>query len=776
MEDGIIVTNLQTKNKILKELREIHNYTFLTINEFYRQFYGYFKPKTLLFLRERYGFSFPLGRELLRYLPFVSNKTVTNTSKLRDLLTIKQLLIEKGYFVKNRLFRERLKRYPVTFINPIVTTEFETLLKDLKPITPINIENTNLNYNHQEYYEFLDAEEEIYFVFADIKERLTKVTPNQIYLVNADESLYPLLKRMAASFKVSINLPETMTIIAEKKVSLFLELLQANLPIEQIFLELDCDWLEEFVVEIINKYELDLNKLSSYYDFYLDIFRNHKYEAIKYDQAINLAKIDDSFTADDYVYLLNFNSDFPKQKQNDDYLNDNEKELLGLTGTVAENKLRLKNVEKGLRSIKNLMICYPQRNGKNEQQVSQLVTQLNLKKRSNLPRKLGISPVEDNLYLASLMDNYNLYGVEHQDLLKYDLYNLSYQTYDSSFKCFSEDFLIKHPLSKDINMSYTSVKLFYGCPFYYYLDRVLGLIKFEETLATNIGSYAHKLLEESYSENFELLEAMQKNKEKLTKKEQFFASLMDEVVEELINFNQEFESKMALDGVWLERKFNVNLPNINFYGFIDKIRYKLVDNILYLAIYDYKTGGDQIDLSNIKDGQNLQLPLYLYLVNNDEEFKKYDIKVLGLYLQKVNVTLLDASKDKAETRREGFKLIGYSTKDKTNLALLDPGFMKSEYIKGMAVKKDGDFYSYSKIYNQKQLDKILEIVPELLINLREAIRSFAFPIAPVKIDGKNSSCLFCPYKRICFKREDMYREIEKDPFINLGGEIDGLDS
>lgn len=72
----------------------------------------------------------------------------------------------------------------------------------------------------------------------------------------------------------------------------------------------------------------------------------------------------------------------------------------------------------------------------------------------------------------------------------------------------------------------------------------------------------------------------------------------------------------------LEGNIEVKVDELfTFNGRIDKMLYKLDGDNAYIAIIDYKTGGDKPSLNNLEDGLNLQLPSYIYLASNMDEFK-----------------------------------------------------------------------------------------------------------------------------------------------------------
>ena len=98
---------------------------------------------------------------------------------------------------------------------------------------------------------------------------------------------------------------------------------------------------------------------------------------------------------------------------------------------------------------------------------------------------------------------------------------------------------------------------------------------------------------------------------------------------------------------FIEKEIKIEKGNnlsITFKGFVDKIIYKEEQGKKIAVLIDYKTGNTDIDLGYIKYGIKLQLPVYLYLVN--EELK--DVSFAGFYLQKL------INKDNKDLKLEGY--------------------------------------------------------------------------------------------------------------------------
>ena len=99
---------------------------------------------------------------------------------------------------------------------------------------------------------------------------------------------------------------------------------------------------------------------------------------------------------------------------------------------------------------------------------------------------------------------------------------------------------------------------------------------------------------------------------KFTKKEEFFLNKYKECIKELLDEVVLERDYSSFDNAMYEEKITINYDNnISFVGIIDKILYYIKDDITYISLIDYKTGNDNISLSLLKYGLEIQLPIYL---------------------------------------------------------------------------------------------------------------------------------------------------------------------
>ena len=128
-----------------------------------------------------------------------------------------------------------------------------------------------------------------------------------------------------------------------------------------------------------------------------------------------------------------------------------------------------------------------------------------------------------------------------------------------------------------------------------------------------------------------------------------------------------------------------------------------------------------------------------------------------------------------DSKKSALKLQGYSNSNPRILEAVDKTYEESTIIKSLKMSK-GKFYSYSKVLDDNQIAKMIEIVEKKIAEAVQNILAGNFQIDPKEIDGKNVGCKFCKYSDICFLKNENIVKLEKrkkEEF--LGGEEDGLD-
>ena len=511
------------------------------------------------------------------------------------------------------------------------------------------------------------------------------------------------------------------------------------------------------IINILNKYiEFNINDIKEEIKYELE---NTKISSEKYENTIKIKNLFDYVERDEYIFLLNFNNpSIPKISLDTDYITDNIKYLVGLDKIEIVNKLSKENTLNYLSNINNLIISYKDSSSFNKYYPSILLDDMN-KEIHEYYRSYNYSDMANKLLYTKYLDNYLKYGIKNNDLdLLYTNYdNNNYLDYDNKFSGINKDQLIKY-LDNSLTLSYSSIDNYYKCAFKYYLSNILKIDLYEETFMTIIGSLFHEVLRHMNDDDFDFdreYNGFLENRE-FTNKELFYLDKLKDDLKYVIEVIKKHLFLTGFTNMLYEEKIDIKLmdsPYVHFKGFVDKIMYKEKNGETLVSIIDYKTGNPDIKIKNLEFGLSMQLPIYLYLVNNSDKLK--NIKFTGFYLQHIlSNTLTKGKKSLLEEKYDKMKLVGYSTNVMERLSIFDSTYENSEMIYGMKLTKDGNFARYANTLSDSEIESIIKLTKEKIMEAVKNILEGKFSINPKILDGENVSCKFCKFNDICYKREE----------------------
>ncbi len=764
--EGYLICNTEIKEKILKEKKDFKNYIFLSKEELLEKLTFHISKKAYFKVMKKYGFSYAFTKECLQKLYYIEDQKYHDV-KLDSLVSIYHYLKQESLLEHDPLFPIRLKQYPVTFIDFASSKEIDFLKRKIEPITSVYETTYHQGEIVPTVYDFKTIKEECVYVFTEIKKLLLAgISLNQIVIFNADEQYQFLFHRLAKSFGISLEIPPVKNISNAPYIKEFLTYCDQKDDFTQILSLMDSqnEWYIP-LVRLLNDYGLIEEKPTACKDFLLQIFQTMTYPKRKYVEAVRLFNHLVPLSAHEYGFFVGFQlGSAPMIQQEAGFLNDAILTKLGCSTSYELNQQAQEKLINVITNTKHLTITFKHWLGTDQYFPSVIIQKLQLP--IVQPKiEYGYAPLEDILRLTSEYDDYLKYGELTADLQKYGLNEIPYRQYQHHYQGMDQALLNQRFMQHPLKLAYSSVKLYFACPFSFFADRILGLNEFEPQMAARMGTFSHAVLEDSYNEDFNFDASVTTHKIENCEdaKDEFFFDQMVSVLRNLIAFNQEYEAKNQLKNVRREEHIVITKENYIFEGYIDKLMYRIDKDHVYAAIIDYKTGKDVVSLDNIEDGFHLQLPSYMYLLSQYEPFKGLKLHIIGIYLQKVNIVLFDKKSDIASQMNKKFRLEGYTVQDIALIRLLDPYFEQSTYIKSMGMGKDG-FRSYAKVYPPKRQDEMIKMVENLLDNASKGIHDGVFPIAPKLINGKNESCQFCKYKDLCFMDYKDLVELEYKPF------------
>ena len=703
-----------------------------------------------------------------------------DSDKLNLLLSIKKELFENGLLEINPIFLDYLSNVSIIlygyetvdpfYINIFSKYDFKIVDSDVLP-------------KKLTAYYFDSIEDEISFVCHDIKEKLDRgININDIKLITpSDEYIDPLKRIFIDWSNIPLDIPNKISLYNLPIGKKILECVKNNKSFVEI-LEIISDSLDNDIKNLI------INLFNSYVE--LDSEVKDLYEMIYYDLKntfINSKSLLDSIKMvsfgevleSDYVYLLGFNKEnYPKIYKDEDFLNDSEKEKLGLFTSNQNNINSVLELKKNIYSINNLIITYKNKDAFNTYNPSILLEEgFDIIKNPEISYTL--SNKLNRITLTREYDKFYKYGIHSDvlDKLNYVYKDLEYRTYDNQFTGLNSDLLIDN-LKKPYILSYSSIDDYFRCGFKYYVGHILKIKEEDiDEFYMQIGNIFHYVLSVCFKSDFDFDKSwdIEASKYEFNKSKLIFLDKLKEELKYDISILKKHALLSSFDNAYYEKNFSISIDNtkgisLEFKGIVDKILYREYGNKTLVSIIDYKTGHLPTELNNIIYGIGMQLPIYLYFVKRSSLFP--NLEIVGFYLQKIinKEIKRDAKKDVSVLKENALKLVGYSTDNEEYLEKFDISYSDSEMIQGLKKKKEG-FYAYSKILNDKQIDKMDKIVSDKIIEASENILDANFKVNPKRIGKDNLGCEYCSYRDICFKKEEDFIELEKHKNLDfLGGE------
>ncbi len=747
----IIPNNL--KNKLLKEIsqnKKLINIKMMTKEEFIQNYYGKIKPEATYFLMKEFHLNFSVAQKYLKNI-FINHPKI---KKYYDYLMANNLI------EKNPLFNPK----NITIIGYPDLEPY--LLNELKKYN-LNITEETKNDYLPKVYEFSTMQDEIAYVATQIAENLKTKSPSEIFITGLTNDYIPELKRIFSLYKIPLNINNKISIYSTSAVQTFLKNLTENKDLNIALEKTPNGEVKNKIIDLLNRYNLPVDE--TYLTIIKEKLKKLTIPAKKYDNAVNVISLNEINDKDKIYYILGFNQELiPKIYKDDDLIADDEKPQYNLLTSTKKNIIQKKVTERLIKSSPNITITYKLKDTFSTYYPSSLISELNLEVIKNPDIKYIYSNLFNKLTLSKYLDDYLNYNQKDKnlDILWSNYSNIDYGTYDNKYHQINKENLMTY-LQNKLTLSYTSLNNYSLCPFKYYANNILKLDPYEETFPILIGNLFHYCLSHLYDENFNLETEYRKylKDKELSPKEKFYLKRLYKVLEKDIEIIKREETHTTYNKHLTEKKLTISKsqnPEINFTGIIDKVSY----NENHAIITDYKTGSVTATLDNLNYSLNMQLPIYLYLIKNSN----LGYNVMGIYLQKLlNTPTLDSENPDKEIA-DNLKLSGYTVNDEDIIQEIDDTYENSELIKGLKKTKNG-FSSYSKLLNYEDFDKIYQITEDNINKTIKNILEGNFEIKPKRIDNENISCKNCPFKDLCFFKEEDIKNLKNTKITEiLGGE------
>lgn len=778
----LVVVNDINKKRVIKEQTlhsKLHQKKVMGYRELIKKLYFEYDGEATLYIMDNYHVSKEIADIYLSNLYYIKDND-TSIPKINLLQQIKRELDEHKLLKKSPLWIEQLKEWKVVF-DHISNQDyfFSEIVEKCKRITEVEVKNSWNKEN--EFYEITECatpKDEVIFVCSKICHLLESGIPiNRIYLTNLTESHRENFEIYKDIFHLPIQTRNNEALISTVISSSFLQNIDMELK-ENINL-LSEKFTKEAEQEQINQIINICNKYSGIKDekgkkiLILEDLKSEKIEKEELTESIQEIDYLKEIVEDDaYVFVLGVNEGtFPHLQKDENFLSDVERKILKMNLTNEINQMIKKEYIQKLKAFSNTFLSFAKRDGKMDLYPASLLEEIPCQIQKLKEKDFSVSHQYNKLFYATKLDELRKYGNQDQNLKKLagTYKNLPYMKYNNQFKpfCFPKNFLAKKRLS------YSSLDVYFHCAFRFYLDNVLHLNCYEDTFDKKIGVLFHQILRESYLKNFNFETSWQENMRKISirnMKELFFLNKLKEDIYRVVETLKEYEKSVSLQ-VLTEQEIIMPVekyPDYTLVGILDKVYFLKEQENTLIAIVDYKTGNANLNLDSILYGINMQIPIYLLLL---EKLPLSNIKPIGIYLQKVLPSIPEQDKihTEEELKKKMLKLQGFSIKEENRLIKFDPTYENSKWISGMKTSSKG-FYPYAKVWNENDFKKISLITQRKIEEAIEEIEKGNYQINPKRIGMELVGCAYCTYKDICYRTEKDIQNLKEQKLNNvLGG-------
>ncbi len=412
-----------------------------------------------------------------------------------------------------------------------------------------------------------------------------------------------------------------------------------------------------------------------------------------------------------------------------------------------------------------------------------------------MPEKTS-SPKEALLYLAGKIrtgwddEDRRIFGwlLQNPEWSEKAKIMVSYSDYKNHSKPISKE-NAKKLFGEELTIGVSGIEKFSACPFAYFMQYTLSAKERQKAsfAANSAGSFLHNFVDDFSnriaSENISWKDLTEETTDALT--DEIFNDFilrtnkyalenspscvaiftrLKAVVKKCIMHISEHMKKGEFEPLGYEISFSdkgrmkplcITLPTgqkIKLTGRIDRADILKTENGSFIRIIDYKSGKKEFNLSDVANGLNLQLAIYLTaLCENEIEDAPAPVKPAAILYYRLTDPVIAAElsdgEDKVkESKLKELKMKGVLLDNKEVVRAMDKTMEKSSDI--LPVRENASGELGGSLLTEKQFEYMSEHVKYLAGQLSENLLKGRTDISPYKTKD-TSACQYCAYKTAC---------------------------
>lgn len=218
----------------------------------------------------------------------------------------------------------------------------------------------------------------------------------------------------------------------------------------------------------------------------------------------------------------------------------------------------------------------------------------------------------------------------------------------------------------------------------------------------------------------------------------------------------DFELSIGFDGEIPPYELKTANGKISISGAIDRVDKAVINGKNYIRIVDYKSSGKDFKLSDVLQGLNMQMFVYLFALWQNGDKKYGEITPAGVLYYPANSPLISAERgtEKEDIEKEKLKkchMQGIVLNDCDVVLAMDKSagglYIPAEFDKNGAMK--------GSLIKLSQLEKLKEKADRILCEMADSLHSGEISATPVYGASYKHVCDYCDYKSVCSYESDI---------------------
>lgn len=758
---NILISPYNLHSKILKTLRKedpFFDVKIVTKEEILGQIYGKIDRKFVLDLMNNHNLTYQASREILSYIPYVSSSETPHLELINQIKKDVEV-------IKNEYINKAFENSQITVIG---YSKFDKELNNA--LSALGLKAKYLNE--------IDKQERIVTTYENIEDeaygilnKIAKLINNgedisNIYIFSRSEEHNFFFKKYSKSFGFAVNFDFTEEYSSLESSKIFINNLRDGLSIKEAYENVSNLYQEVEEVEVLKRFlEEEIQQLprNQMLDYIVGELKTIKLHSKKFDKAVNIVS-SPVYGENMHIFMVGFNQGtIPTSFKDNTYLNDQEKNIIGLNTTMDKFMMDEDLITQFIYSKNHINISRCKHTRTQNFFPSYLMAKLGFKSvNAKFDQEIfSIDMVE--YYAGKYKDLYSFYRETSPEYFGFkNLAKVPYFAYDNSFT--GADVIKKN---QDQIYAYSNVKTYNECPFKYYLNRVLRIDPFETNFAIKIGNVSHHIFEKQFEDDFDFekeWEAALLNDDFSAKEKTILINLKKQIKAaseaSVMHYKKYLGTKDGTKDYKNELKLKIQIDDHTFIrGNADKV---VIINNNYVFVVDYKTGSETFSPKELEHGESMQLPTYALLLANSEEYKDYQL--VGLYINNVIDKSLKITKGENDLISKNLRLKGVTLNDQKIITLIDNTFADgtSSFINSIGVKANKELRSDSAVISSDEFENYQQIALNFYKTNDLRIRNNDFQIKPKFFSQNKNACKYCSYKDICYVRESQREYVTEE--------------